>query len=399
MKKNLTRGTPASLGFCPDRTHRILGVLQSEVARQRLPGAVALIARRGQILLHNAVGAQDPNVGVPMAVDSIFRIYSMTKPVVSVAILMLMERGKLLLGDPVSKYLPAFAQVQLRTVVDGHPVLRRPKKAPTVQDLLRHTAGLTYEILGSEPIQKLYAQAQLASRERSNSEFAAALAAMPLMFEPGSTWEYSRAADLLGALLETVTGQTLGEFLEENIFGPLRMVDTGFYVPQEKHHRIAEPFAHDPDGGTPMPLIDVRKPARMEAGGAGLVSTAADYARFLQCLLNLGVLDGVRILGPNTVRYMTADHLGTIGVHRAGRSGELLPPGHGFGLGFAVRLEDGVGAMPGSKGMYYWGGISGTTFFVDPAKEFFALMMIQAPNQRDYYRPLFRNLVYSALLD
>jgi CubicO group peptidase (beta-lactamase class C family) len=196
-----------------------------------------------------------------------------------------------------------------------------------------------------------------------------------------------------------VSGQTLGAFLQDNIFAPLGMVDTAFYVPPEKHHRIAEPFEKDPDGGIAMKLIDVREPASMDAGGSGLASTTADYARFLQCLLSGGVLDGARILSPNTVRYMTADHLGQIGVHRAGRSGELLPPGHGFGLGFAVRLEDGIGATPGTKGLYYWGGIAGTTFFVDPAKDFFAIMMIQAPNQRDFYRPLFRNLVYAALLD
>jgi CubicO group peptidase (beta-lactamase class C family) len=177
------------------------------------------------------------------------------------------------------------------------------------------------------------------------------------------------------------------------------MVDTSFVVPPEKHHRIAEPFEKDPDGGIALRLIDVRKPVALEAGGAGLASTSADYARFLQCLLNGGELDGQRILSNATVRYMTSDHLGGIGVHRAGRSGELLPPGHGFGLGFAVRLGEGVSAMAGSKGLYYWGGIAGTTFFVDPAKDFFALMMIQAPNQRDYYRPLFRNLVYAALLE
>ena len=399
MSKSLTTGTPSSLGFCPDRTVGLMHVLQSEVASQRLPGAVALIARHGQVLLHSSVGMQIPAVGKRMALDSIFRIYSMTKPVVSVAIMMLMERGKLLLSDPVAKYLPEFANVQVMHHVNGHAVLHHPKAAPTVQDLLRHTSGLTYEILGTEPIQKQYAQARMASRERSNAEFATALAGMPLMFEPGTTWEYSRATDLLGALLEVVAGQSLGDFLQHNIFGPLGMVDTAFHVPPEKHHRIAEPFEADPDGGIAMKLIDVRQPARMQAGGAGLVSTSADYARFLQCLLNGGELDGARILGPNTVRYMTADHLGTIGVHRAGRSGELLPPGHGFGLGFAVRLEDGVGATPGTKGLYFWGGIAGTTFFVDPAKDFFALMMIQAPNQRDYYRPLFRNLVYAALLE
>jgi CubicO group peptidase (beta-lactamase class C family) len=396
---SLPTGQAADLGFCPQRTRNLVQVLQSEVDRARLPGAVALIARRGQVLLHQQVGQQDPAAGVPMELDSIFRIYSMTKPVVSVAVMMLMERGQLLLSDPVAKYLPEFEDVKVITHISGHSVQHRPRTAPTVQDLLRHTSGLTYEILGSEPIQRQYAQARLASRDRSNREFAKALAEMPLMFEPGTVWEYSRATDLLGALVEAVSGQTLGAFLQHNILGPLGMVDTHFVVPPEKHHRIAEPFAQDPDGGIAMNLIDVRKPVAMEAGGAGLASTSADYARFLQCLLSGGELNGQRILSTATVRYMTADHLGSIGVHRAARSGELLPPGHGFGLGFAVRTGEGVAAQAGSKGLYFWGGIAGTTFFVDPAKDFFALMMIQAPNQRDYYRPLFRNLVYAALLD
>ncbi|MFZ3129136.1 MAG: serine hydrolase domain-containing protein [Rhodoferax sp.] len=393
----LPTGTPSALGFCPQRTRHLTQVLQAEVDRARLPGAVALIARRGQVLLHEAVGQQNPAAGTPMAPDAIFRIYSMTKPIVSVAVMMLMERGQLLLSDPVAQHLPAFADVQVASHITGHTVLHHPKVAPTVQDLLRHTAGLTYEILGSEPIQRQYAQARLASRDRSNAEFAQALAAIPLMFEPGSVWEYSRATDLLGALVEAVSGQTLGAFLQENILGPLGMVDTGFAVPAAQQHRIAEPFEKDPDGGIAPRLIDLRQTPRMEAGGSGLASTSADYARFLQCLLNGGELDGQRILSPATVRYMTADHLGQIGVHRAGRSGELLPPGYGFGLGFAVRTEEGVAGQAGSKGLYYWGGIAGTTFFVDPAKDFFALMMIQAPNQRDYYRPLFRNLVYAAL--
>ncbi len=395
----LPLGSAKDLGFCPQRVRHLVETLQAEVVKARLPGAVALIARHGQVLLHQNVGQQDPAHGVSMELDSIFRIYSMTKPIVSVAVMQLMERGQLLLSDPVAKYLPEFAGVKVSMVVDAQTVQQLPKTEPTVQDLLRHTAGLTYEILGSEPIQRQYAQARLASRTRSNREFSKALAALPLMFEPGTVWEYSRATDLLGALVEVVSGQTLGTFLQDNILGPLRMVDTSFVVPPEKHHRIAEPFAIDPDGGIAPRLIDLRKSAAMEAGGAGLASTSADYARFLQCLLSGGALDGQRILSTATVRYMTADHLGQIGVHRAGRSGELLPPGHGFGLGFAVRLEEGVAAQAGSKGLYFWGGIAGTTFFVDPAKDFFALMMLQAPNQRDYYRPLFRNLVYAALLE
>jgi CubicO group peptidase (beta-lactamase class C family) len=277
--------------------------------------------------------------------------------------------------------------------------LQPPRTAPTVHDLLRHTAGLTYEILGSEVIQRQYAQARLSARDRSNAEFSKALAAMPLMFEPGTVWEYSRATDVLGALLEVVSGQSLGAFLRENIFAPLGMVDTGFFVPAEQHHRIAEPFAKDPDAGVGMKLIDIRQPVLLEAGGGGLASTAADYARFLQCLLGGGALDGVRLLAPSTVRYMTSDHLGNIPVLAVGRSGELLAPGHGFGLGVAVRLAEGVAANPGSAGSYFWGGIGGTTFFVDPGKDLFAILMVQAPNQRDYYRSLFRNLVYAALLD
>ncbi len=396
---SLQPGNPGDLGFCQQRIRHLVHVLQSEVDTGRLPGAVALIARRGQVLLHERVGQQDPSANTAMALDSIFRIYSMTKPIVSVAVMQLMEQGKLLLSDPVAKHLPEFEDVKVTTHINGHAVLHRPRSAPTVQDLLRHTAGLTYEILGTEPIQRQYAQAQLASRERTNREFSQKLASLPLAFEPGTVWEYSRATDLLGALVETVSGKTLGRYLQEHILGPLAMADTGFAVPGEQHYRIAEPFEKDPDGGIAMRLIDIRMPVALEAGGAGLASTSTDYARFLQCLLNGGELDGQRILSNATVRYMTADHLGSIGVHRAGRSGELLPPGHGFGLGFAVRTGEGIAAMPGSKGLYYWGGIAGTTFFVDPAKEFFALMMIHAPNQRDYYRPLFRNLVYAALLE
>jgi CubicO group peptidase (beta-lactamase class C family) len=390
---------PDAVGFSSTRTEALMRVLALEVGSGRLPGAVALVARRGQVLLHQAVGQQNPALGLQMALDSIFRIYSMTKPIVSVAVMQLMEQGKLLLSDPVALHLPEFAQVPVAVVVNGETVLQPPKTQPTVQDLLRHTAGLTYEILGNDPIQQQYAKARLGSREHSNAEFAKALAQIPYRFEPGTVWEYSRATDLLGALIEAVSGQTLGDFLQDYILGPLGMVDTGFVVPPEHHHRIAEPFEKDPDGGVPMRLMDIRKAAPMQAGGAGLASTAADYARFLQCLLSGGSLGDVRILSPATVRYMTADHLGGIEPYRAGRSGELLPPGHGFGLGFAVRTHVGLASVSGSLGLYYWGGIAGTTFFVDPAQDFFALMMIQAPNQRDYYRPLFRNLVYAALLD
>jgi CubicO group peptidase (beta-lactamase class C family) len=242
-------------------------------------------------------------------------------------------------------------------------------------------------------VQRQYGQVKIASRERSNAEFSQTLAALPLQFQPGSTWAYSRATDVLGRLVEVISGQTLGQFLQQEIFAPLGMVDTGFVVPPAQQHRIAEPFAHDPDGGVPMKVLDPKQALAMEGGGGGLMSTTLDYARFLQFMRNKGELNGVRLLGPHTVDFMTADHLGDIPA-----DGTLLPPGHGFGLGFAVRTAPGLSPVPGSVGLYYWGGIAGTTFFVDPALDLYAVLMIQAPNQRDYYRPLFRDLVYAALL-
>lgn len=394
----LPQAHPADVGLCPLRAQRLLDVLQADIDRGRLPGAVALVARRGKVALFEHLGLQDPVAGTRMARDALFRIYSMTKPIVSVATLMLVEQGRLLLSDPVEKFLPEFAGQQVAQELGGVRTRVPAQRPATVQDLLRHTAGLTYEFLGVSGVQRAYAEARLGSRERSNAEFCAALSDIPLMFQPGSVWEYSRATDVLGRVVEVVSGQGLGAHLREHLFEPLGMPDTGFTVPAHQLGRMAEPFAHDPDGGVPMVVTDFRHPGRMEGGGGGLVSTARDYARFLQFMLNKGALDGVRLLGPRTVDYMTADHLGTIPV-APGASAALLPPGHGFGLGFAVRTARGVAPTPGSVGMYYWGGIAGTTFFVDPAEELFAILMIQAPNQREWYRPLFRDMVYAMLVD
>ena len=390
----LPTADPADLGLCPHRTRRLVSVLQAEVDRGCLPGAVMLLARHGRIALHEAVGALDPAHSQPMKRDAIFRIYSMTKPVVSVAVMMLVEQGRLLLTDPVAKYLPEFAGQQVATEREGRVELQPVAQPATVQDLLRHTAGLTYEFLGNAHVQQLYAQANIGSRERNNAAFCEALAALPLHHQPGTRWAYSRATDVLGRLVEVLTSQTLGQHLQTAIFAPLGMPDTAFMVPPAQHARIAEPFAHDPDGGIPMRVLEPRKVAALEAGGGGLMSTSADYARFLQFLLNRGELDGTRLLGTHTVEHMTADHLGPIPANDP-----LLPPGHGFGLGFAVRTHAGVAAMPGSVGTYHWGGIAGTTFFVDPAEDFFGILMTQAPNQRDPIRNLFRNLAYATLVD
>lgn len=380
-----------------DRKARLLNTLQREIDSGRLPGAVVMLSRHGKVELFESLGQQNPNDGSTMALDSIFRIYSMTKPIVSVAIMMLMEQGKLLLNDSVGKYLPEYAKQQLAVEVDGQVSYIAAKPA-TVQDLLRHTAGLTYEFLGNSAAQKAYRAAKIGMglRDASNAEFSKILAVQPLQYEPGTMWEYSRATDVLGALVEVVSGQTLGNFLNDQIFQPLKMLETAFSVPSDKHHRIAEPFTKDPDGGIQLKLINIQDPPKFESGGGGLVSTAHDYARFLQFMLNKGDLDGVRLLSSHTVDFMTVDHLGDLPISTAS-AGTLLPPGHGFGLGFAVRKETGICTVLGSAGVYYWGGIAGTTFFVDPKLDMFAMMLIQAPNQRDYYRPLFRNLVYAAL--
>ncbi len=383
-----------------DRKARLIVTMQSEIDKQRLPGVVMMVVQGGQQLVFEALGQQNPNDGTRMALDSIFRIYSMTKPIVSVAVMMLMEQGKLLLNDPVSKHLPEFFK-QIVAIESGDTISYEPvKKTATVQDLLRHTSGLTYEIFGNSFVQKAYRQANIgmSAREPKNSEFSKSIAAIPLQFQPGTTWEYSRSTDVLGALIEAVTGQTLGNYLYENIFNPLGMHETAFFVPMQEQHRIAEPFKKDPDGGLQMRLINIHQAPVFESGGRGLACTAQDYALFLQMLLNKGALNGVRLLSPYTVDFMTADHIGGMVVNRVGPAGNMLPAGHGFGLGFAVRKERGLSSVLGSTGTYYWGGSAGTSFFVDPALDMFAIMMIQAPNQRDYYRPLFRNLVYAALV-
>ena len=384
----LETATPADIGLHPQRTQHIVSALQACVDRQHIPGAVVLVARQGRIGLFEAIGQQDPAAGTPMRTDSIFRIYSMTKPLVSVAVMMLVERGQLLISDAVGRWLPEYAGQTVLGASGPVPVVQ----AATVQDLLRHTAGLTYEFLGDSPVQREYDKFQIGSRKRSNAEFSQVLAGIPLQYPPGSCWAYSGATDVLGRLIEVVSGQTLGAFLQQEIFDPLGMVDTGFAVPPTQQHRIVEPFGHDPDGGVPMKLINPREVPALESGGGGLMSTAMDYARFLQCLRHGGELDGHRLLGRQTLAFMTADHLGDIPIE-----GTLLPPGHGFGLGFAVRRAAGQSPVPGSVGTYHWSGIGGTSFFVDPAQDLYALLLTQAPNQREHYRQLLRNLVYAAL--
>lgn len=390
---DLHRSNPKAAGLDEARLARLTQALQQRIDAGRLPGAQVLVVRHGALGCFESLGRLDPAREAAMPPDAIFRIYSMTKPIVAVAAMMLVEQGRLSLPDPVSRFVPEFADVRVGVVgEDGALQLVAPKKPMTVHDLLRHTAGLTYEFFAPSPVRQLYAQANISSRERSNAEFARALAQLPLMHEPGSVFDYSRATDLLGRVVEVVGGRTLGEHLRQEVLGPLGMHDTAFHVPPAQHPRIAEPFALDPDSGGPVALIDIRRPAAFEGGGGALVSTSADYARFLQFMLDEGTLDGVRLLGRKTVQWMVSDHLGSIP-----RTDGIAFPGYGMGLGFAVRTQAGVAALAGSVGDYGWSGAAGTQFFVDPAERLFALLMVQAPGLHDELGMVFRNLVYAAL--
>jgi len=380
---------------------RLTAAMQALIDAGRVPGAVMQVERRGELAYAQALGQLAPAPAAahaaPMRSDAIFRIYSMTKPLVSVAVMMLVEQGRVQLTDAVAKLLPAFADVRVDVEREGVLQLVPPARAMTVQDLLRHTAGLTYEFHEPSLVRGLYTQADLPTRQRSNAEFCDTLAALPLMFSPGARWEYSRATDVLGGIVEVLSGEPLGAHLQRVIFAPLGMADTGFHVPAAQQHRLAEGFAMDPDSGAPVAMHGVRTPPRFESGGGGLVSTAADYMRFCRLLLNGGQLDGVRLLGRHTLALMTADHIDTSGPDRTRR--DQLPPGYGFGLGFAVRTHAGMSALPGSVGSFGWSGAAGTLFIIDPAERLTAVLMVQALGQAAEVRALFQSLVYAALDD
>ncbi len=416
MKTPLASAPAEQVGMSKQKLDRIQETFRKEAEENRLPGAVIMVARKGKLVHASAVGFQDKDAGKAMALDSVFRIYSMTKPLVSVAAMILVEEGKVQLTDPVSKFLPAFkgqrvsvakADAEYARVTYGTAPAEREM---TVQDLMRHTAGLAYgEITANAPVKEAYTKAGLYSptvrdfdsRALTPAQFSERLAAAPLAHQPGTYWEYSLASDLLGRVVEAASGKRLGEFLDERVFQPLGMNDTAFSLPQDKSGRLAQAFPTDPASGLPNKLIDVSAAPGNDSGGAGAVSTAADYLRFTQMLLNGGQLDGVRILSRTTVQYMASDHLGTR-IQMPFTPGELLlgTPGYTFGLGFAVRLGPGIAGVPGSQGEYLWAGYAGTFFWVDPKEEVTAVMMTQAPSPaRAFYRRLVKQLVYQAIVD
>jgi CubicO group peptidase (beta-lactamase class C family) len=387
---------PDIAGLSQERLGKLRAVLRSDVNEGRIPGAVVLIARDGQIAMFEAIGFRDRAANAQMQKDAIFRLYSMTKPIVSVAAMMLVEEGRLLLSDPVSKHIPELKGLKVgveKPGADGKPELELvpARREMTVQDLLRHTSGITYGIFGRSLVKAAYNALNPLDGNQTSGEFVAKLAKLPLAFQPGTTWDYGQSTDLLGVLIERIAGKPLDMFLEERILGPLGMKDAGFFVPEAQQGRLAEA---QPEGGKPQRLLDVSKRPTFLAGGHGMVSTASDYLRFSQMLLNGGELDGVRLLSRKTVEYMTSNHLGDLSRGPAFSPG----PGYGFGLGFGVRIMAGTASVPGSVGDYYWSGLGGTYFWVDPKERLIAILMLQAPSQRDYYRMLFRDMVYAALV-
>jgi len=389
----LPQAKPETLGLSPVRLQRMSDAFKREIDKGTLPGLTVMVARRGQIGWFEALGKQSPAASTPMAHDAIFRIFSMTKPIVSIGIMMLLEEGHFVLNDPVAKFIPEFADQKVGVENNGKLDLVPVKRPMTIQDLLRHTSGITYDHTGNGLVQQLYQQSRLRSRKISNAEHAALVASLPLICQPGAEWNYSRSTDILGRIIEVVTGKSLSAFLTERILAPLQMAETAFHTGEENAGRLAEPFATDPWTGEKVQLFNMLEKPVMESGGGGLVSTTMDYARFSQMLLNGGVLDGNRIVGRKTLQLMASDHLGpTVKV-----DSPLMPAGHGFGLGFAVRTQPGMAPFAGSAGQFFWSGMAGTFFFIDPAEEMFAVFMMQGPGQREYIRNLLRGLVYAAL--
>ena len=403
----LPLAAPADVGLNADRLARIGEAFEAEIAAGRLPGAVIMLARRGKLAYAQALGFRDRASNARMTADDIFRIYSMTKPLVSVAAMILVEEGRIGLADPVGRFLPGMDRLQVSVARDGGFAMAPTTRPMQVYDLLRHTSGLAYaELTQNTPVKEAYVRARLwtqgrdfDSRTPTPEEFVRELAQAPLARQPGTTWEYSLSSDTLGRVVEAASGQRLEAFLEARLFRPLRMASSGFALATGGAARLAMHSGVDAAlNNQPVTMIDVSQPPGNASGGAGGVSTAADYLRFAQMLAQGGELDGVRILSPATVRLMTSNHIA--GLEQPLSPGMLLlgSPGFGFGLGFGVRLADGGALVPGRQGQFTWAGYGGTYFWVDPGSELVAVVMTAAPSVgRAGVRRLLMQLTYAAL--
>jgi CubicO group peptidase (beta-lactamase class C family) len=405
---------PEEVGLSKERLQRISAWLQNDVDKKVIPGAVVIILRKGKIAYFEAFGFQDREKKIPMTRNSIFRIASMTKPFTSLAIMMLAEEGKIQLPNPVSRYLPEFKDlkvgVEKKDLSSGkiELVFEPPSREMTVQDLLRHTSGITYGIFGkSTMVKDLYKQANLFAPNQTNEDFVAKISKLPLQNHPGTTWDYSHSTDVLARIVEVVSGVPFNTFIEERIAKPLKLTDTSFWAEgSERQARIAEPQIISATGKRPL-VPDVAIKPTWFSGGSGLVSTAQDYARFCLMLINGGTLDGVRLVSRKTIEHMTSNHIPPGYKYSAPIQFQILWPspsmetGQGFGLGFAINEEPGRNPLPGSKGDYYWTGIWGTSFLIDPKEELIYILMDQVPpaSLSFPYQYRMRHFVYQAILN
>ena len=391
--------SPASSSFSPEKLDRVGDYIRNEVVTGIIPGAILLIQQHGHPVYFENFGVRDVATKLPMSADTIFRIYSMSKPITSVAAMMLVEEGKLSLSDPVAKYIPAFADMKVGVEKPGETpalALESLRRPITIEDLMRHTSGLTYGFYGDGAVRKLYAQADLFDGDVDNAEFVERIARLPLAEQPGTLWDYSHSTDVLGRVIEVISGQSLFQFEKQRLLDPLGMTDTAFYVAdQAKRPLIAEPM---PDDRFISPVAGIRDPMlprRWESGGAGMVGTIGDYARFAQMLLNGGTFEGRRYLKPETIALMTSDHIGP--ETNIGRDYYYFPgASSGFGLGVAVRTSP----YPGTSwplGEYRWDGLAGTFFFIDPKDDMFVVFMVQTPSERGRIQLQLKTLIYQAM--
>jgi CubicO group peptidase (beta-lactamase class C family) len=385
-------------GFSAEGLRRVSAYFESEVAAGRIPGAVVLIQQHGKPVYFEAFGMRDTAAHAPMTRDTIFRLYSMSKPVTSVAAMMLVDDGRIRLTDPLSKYIPAFADVKVgveqKDATGNTALVLTPLQRPiTIEDLLRHTSGITYGFYGDSAVRRLYMSSGLFDGDFDNAQFAERLAGLPLADQPETLWDYGHSTDVLGRVVELASGQSLYQFEKARLLDPLGMTDTGFSVPEDKRARVAAFLPGDrfdrPIAGLDEPI----RPRRWESGGAGMDGTALDYARFAEMLLEGGALAGKRYLKPETVASMAADHIGPgAGIARD----SLYFPGRdsGFGLGFAVQM---VATTLLPAGEYRWDGVGGTFFFIDPGDDMFVVVMMQSPSQRTRIELEAKKLIYEAL--
>jgi CubicO group peptidase (beta-lactamase class C family) len=389
----------AGAGFSPEKLARLGDYMRNEVATGKIPGAIVLIQQHGKPVYFEKFGVRSVEGRQPMSEDTIFRLYSMSKPITSVAAMMLVDDGRLALDDPLSKYIPAFADVKVgieRSDEPGKLALEPLQRPITIEDLLRHTSGITYGFYGENAVRKLYASSDLFDGDFDNAEFAARLARLPLAEQPATSWDYGHSTDIIGRVIEVVSGQSLYEFEKQRMLDPLGMTDTAFYVADEaRRPLLAEPMPDDRFTHPVAGINDLMRPRRWQSGGAGMVGTMGDYARFAQMLLNGGSYSGRRYLKPETVALMTSDHIGPA-THIARDYFYYPGADSGFGLGFAVRTSRPVNtSLP--LGEYRWDGVAGTFFFIDPRDDMFVICMMQSSSQRGRIETEVKQLVYDAL--